>query len=206
MKNENQIMNYETLLQNYNSLKIEYTSLKAENDLLKNELYDLRAKFYGRKRKQEISDECEKIKISKMKGAPKNHPGWYRKKSSPTEIIDVKLNMCPCCGNTTLSPCQEIKEHYQEDIVIPQKQVTLYRKQKYYCNHCKKTFTGRGETELSKSYIGPNAKTLAAILKYDIKVSDRDINKIFKNVFNLNIVTPSIAGFRNQLSDKFEKK
>ena len=36
-------------------------------------------------------------------------------------------------------------------------------------------------------------------MRYDIKISDRDIQKLFEKVFNLKIVASSIVGFRNQL-------
>jgi len=36
-------------------------------------------------------------------------------------------------------------------------------------------------------------------MKYDIKISDRDIQRLFEKVFNLKIVASSIVGFRNQL-------
>jgi hypothetical protein len=61
---------------------------------------------------------------------------------------------------------------------------------------------GTGSDELPKSYVGPNAKSLAAFFKYVIKISDRDIRTIFKKVFNLDIATSSITGFKGQLKEK----
>lgn len=42
-------------------------------------------------------------------------------------------------------------------------------------------------------------KALAAYLKYQVKVSDRDIKKIFSELFNLKFTVGSLLGFRNQL-------
>lgn len=59
-----------------------------------------------------------------------------------------------------------------------------------------------GDGELPKSYIGPKAKSLAAFLKYVIKVSDRDIRIIFKKVFNMDIAVSAITGFKSQVKEK----
>ena len=59
---------------------------------------------------------------------------------------------------------------------------------------------GRGPEELPNSYIGPRAKALAVYLKYHIKVSDRDIQKLFQSLLGLTIAPSSIPGFRNQLT------
>ncbi len=190
--------------EDYDLLLKKYESLKNKYDLIKDENATLRAKLYGR-RKSKNDDEKPSKKKRKKKGAPNKHSGWYRKKTKKAdEIIDVELEKCPDCGNEELNPCSEIKEHFQEDIIIPEIKTTLYRKRKYYCSNCKKTFIGKGKDELSKSYIGPTAKSIASVLKYDIKISDRDINKIFKNLFGLKIDTSSISGFRNQLRKKCE--
>lgn len=83
---------------------------------------------------------------------------------------------------------------------IPRIETTLYRKHHYYCPICKRIITGKGKDELCNSYIGPIAKAVAVFMKYDIKVSDRDIQKIFKNLFSMDISVGAIPGFRNQLS------
>jgi len=58
---------------------------------------------------------------------------------------------------------------------------------------------GKGENELSGSYIGPVAKAFAVFLKYGIKISDRDIQRVFEKMFNLKVAPSSIVGFRDQL-------
>ena len=57
-----------------------------------------------------------------------------------------------------------------------------------------------GEGELPNSFIGPVAKSLAVWLKYDIKMSDRDLQRLFEQMFHLKIDPSSVPGFRNQLA------
>lgn len=180
--------------------------LSAENDALKYELIELRTKYFGSSRRKKLpaSDSDEEPKPEKKKrGAPVGHPGWYRKK--PTiidEIIEVKAEECPLCGGTNLSDCPgKIEEHLQEDIILPMVKATCFQGWYRYCNDCKEVIAPPlGKDELANSYIGPVAKAVAVYMKYGIKVSDRDIQKIFEKLFNLRVVPSSIPGFRNQLS------
>jgi len=183
-------------------IKRKIDSQAAEIQFLKQELAELRAKMYGRKHKKNNDEEGEEeLPAQKKRGAPRGHPGWYRKKPDKIDkVIEVKSSCCPHCGNKHITPCRKVEEHIQEDIVLPMVKATLYRKRTYYCNKCQANFSGRGKDELLNSYIGPTAKTLACILKYDIKVSDRGIHQIFKNLFNLKVSTGSVPGFRDQLS------
>jgi len=183
-------------------IKKKIEQLQAENSLLKQELAELRAKMYGRKRKKEKTDPEEKEPAEpKKRGAPAGHPGWYRPRPEKIDkIIEVKLTSCPVCGSKELSECAEIEKHIQQDIVIPRMETTQYNKHHFYCAKCKRVVSGKGEGELSNGQIGPVTKAVAVFMKYDIKVSDRDIQKIFSNLFKMNISVGAIPGFRNQLS------
>ncbi len=138
---------------------------------------------------------------SKKKGGLFGHIGWFRTppKKSIDKIEELELQSCPECGSHEITECSQIEEHLQEDILIPKVQVTLYRKHKYYCRSCKKLITARAKDELPKSYIGPQAKSLAVFLKCAVKISDRDIRNIFDKVLGLKIGISSIVGFREQL-------
>jgi transposase len=183
-------------------IKIKLDAQAGEIQFLKDELAELRAKMYGRKHKQNKSEEKEEDSPKpKKRGAPPGHPCWFRKKPDKIdEVIDVKSSCCPHCGNNKITPCAKVEEHIQEDIILPMVKATLYRKQTYYCNNCQANFSGRGKDELLNSYIGPTAKTLSCILKYHIKVSDRGIQDMFQQFFNLRVSSGSIPGFRGQLS------
>lgn len=180
--------------------------LSAENDVLKYELRELRTKYFGSSRRKKLSEDSGEEQTEpekKKRGAPVGHPGWFRSKPKHIdEIIEVGAKECPLCGGANLTDCPgKIEDHLQEDIILPRVKTTCYRHGYKYCKDCKEVIAPpAGKDELINSYIGPVAKALSVYMKYEIKVSDRDIQELFEKLFNLRIVPASIPGFRNQLS------
>lgn len=187
-------------------LSKENERLTEENALLKFELKELKDRVYGRRPpKKDPPSGGAPIVPSKKRGAIFGHLGWFRKKPDKIDkIVEVCLKECPLCRGRDLKECAGIKTHLQEDIVITQPLAILYRKHRYYCRSCRKVVTGCGEGEMTRGRIGPIAKTLAAYLKYQVKVSDRDIKKIFSELFGLKFTVGSLLGFRNQLRICFQ--
>ena len=176
---------------------------QEEIALLRFELNKFKSDFLKKRKKKNPPKQDPPAPESKKKGGILGHTGWFREKPKRIDKIEeVKLFKCPDCGCSDISLCadKDIEEHIQEDIVLPRTETTLYRKYRYYCKRCKKPVTGRGKGEVPKSRIGPLAKVLAVFFKYDVKVSDNDINKIFDKMFGLKIAISSISGFRDQLS------
>jgi len=173
--------------------------LENENKLLKTELAELRTKLFGHKTKDKNKKSSKKV--PKKRGAPKGHPGWFRK--APKKIdrtVVLRPDKCPKCGSLSITEYDRTEEHIQEDIIVPKTEATKYIRHYGYCSSCHKVFYPKGEDELIGSYIGPNAKAFAVYLKYKIKVSDRDIVDLFYRTFNLKVDPSSIPGFRNQLA------
>jgi len=136
-------------------------------------------------------------------GAKAGHPGWFRPK--PTAIDrteEVSLSACPHCGSNVLSPCDEVEDHLQEDIVLSQPQTTLYRKQVYWCKQCGKKVRGRAKDELPGSPIGPLAKAIAGFLRYKVKVTQRDIATVLKGLFRMSVSQAAVQGFHTQTRRK----
>lgn len=191
---------YEDLKKRFRELEEENQRLKEENALLKFELKELKDHVYGRRPKKDPPSSGTPVEPSKKKGALFGHFGWFRKNPDKIDkIVEVRLDECPLCRGRDLKECLSVKTHLQEDIVMAPPSVRLYRKHRYYCRTCRKVVTGRGEGEIARGRIGPLAKTLAAYLKYQVKVSDRDIKKIFSELFGLKFTVGSLLGFRNQL-------
>jgi len=195
---------YDDLKKRFGELQEENLKLKEENAYLKFELKELKDRVYGRRRRKDPPSESPK-EPPKKRGALFGHLGWFRKKPGTVDkIVEVRLDQCPVCGGKDLKECGGVKDHLQEDIVLVAPKVTLYQKHRYYCRTCSKIVIGHGENEQARSRIGPQAKTLAAYLKYHVKVSDRDIQKIFSQLFGLKFTVGAVLGFRNQIRKRLE--
>ncbi|MCP4373562.1 MAG: IS66 family transposase [Deltaproteobacteria bacterium] len=180
------------------SKKVE--ELQEENKTLKQLLQEFREKFFGKKKKKE-DKEPEKLKKKKKRGAPFGHKGITRKTPDHIdEYVEVKLDKCPHCQSTHLTPLEETYDHTQEDIVVePRIKVTCYQHQLYYCKGCKKSvYADAGEGELPGSYIGPVAKSIANYLHYQFKLPYRKIKTFFKELFKFDFSHTSAVGFDNQ--------
>ena len=194
------------LLKENKDLKERVKHLEEEVAYLKYNLEEFREKTFGknRKKKKDKDDDNKSGEAAQPKklGAPVGHRGWFRKKPDHIDHIEeVKLKKCPKCGSCDLKDTGKIQDHIQEDIIlVTQTVATRFMKHQYDCGECGSQVEGRGKEELPNSYIGPRAKALAVFLKYHIKVSDRDIHKLFKSLMGLTIVPSSIPGFRNQLT------
>lgn len=197
---------YEDLKKRFGQLAEENLKLKEENACLRVELKELKDRIYGGRKRKDPPPEPPQVQAPpKKRGAIFGHLGWFRKKPGTIDkVVEVRLDKCPVCGGGDLKECVGVKTHLEEDIVLAAPKVTMYRKRRYYCRACRKVVIGHGEGEQSRSRIGPQAKTLAAYLKYHVKVSDRDIRKIFSELFGLKFTVGSVLGFRNQLRKRLE--
>jgi len=182
-------------------LRKENELLKEENAYLKFELEELKSKRYKpSKKKPDDNTLTTPPSHSKKRGGLFGHIGWFRKKPKIVDRIEeVRLDTCPECGSKDLTECKKTHEHIQEDIILPKVETTLYRKHRYYCNKCKKVILPKGKDEIPGSCIGPRAKAFAAFLRYAIKISERDVSKLFQRAFNLKIASSGISGFMDQL-------
>ncbi len=137
----------------------------------------------------------------KKKGAPVGHEGATREiPKRVDEHKDVHIDKCPECGSNDLTPCKKYYDHYQEDIIIPPTFVTRFRHHYYWCKNCKNTVHGGvGDGEIPASYIGPNAKALAAFLHYQLSVPYNKIKTLFKEMFSLDFDPSSCVGFDKQI-------
>jgi transposase len=191
------------LLKENKDLKERVKHLEEEVAYLQYTLEEFREKTFGKKKGgHKDNSKGAPPPESKKPGAPTGHTGWFRKKPGHIDRIEeVRLQKCPKCGSRDLKDTGKVQDHVQEDIMLAARAVaTRFVKHQYACGECLSQVEGRGKEELPQSYIGPRAKALAIFLKYHIKVSDRDIQKLFKSLLGLTIVPSSIPGFRNQLT------
>lgn len=176
-------------------LKTQLTAKDQRVHTLEEQVTELQGYVFGRHHKSPNPP--------KTPGAKAKHIGWFRPKPTAIDRTEaVSLDVCPNCGSKNLSLCAEIEEHTQEDIVLPEPQVTLYRKQVYWCRGCGKKVRGKGKNELPGSPIGPVTKSVADFFRYKVKVTQRDIVRIFKGLFHLSVTEGAIQGFHTQTRKK----
>jgi transposase len=190
--------NCERLEKELKTLHAQLAAKEQRVQTLEQHVRELQGYVFGRHKKSEGP--------AKKPGAKPDHPGWFR--AQPTDLHrteEVIPTVCPQCGRSdALSPSAEIEEHVQEDIVLGPPRVTLYRKHVYWCRRCGKKVRGRGQDELPGSSIGPVAKSVADFLRYTIKVTQRDIVRMFKGLFQLSVSEGAVQGFHNQTCQKAE--
>lgn len=186
-------------------LRRELKKVLAENKELKTELEEMRAKFYGRRRKKKKADETPKAE-PKKKGAPAGHPGWSRPKPNHIdETQEVVAPKCHCCGSDDLEETTlPADEHIQEDIVRPKRKVVKFIKKIFKCRKCKALVRGVGKGEMPGCPIGPEAKAWANELRYEIGIPQNKIKRIFEELLDMPFVQSSVVGFEQQLCKRSE--
>ena len=187
------------LQQRTERLAREIEDLKEEKRRLQLEVAEYRAKFYKTKVTPAPAPPGA-YRLPKKRGAPKGHPGWSRPVPRQADRhVEVTLDQCPECGGRHLERCQRYEDHYQEDIVLPPVEVTLFRKYFYYCRDCGEVVHGLGAGELPGSYIGPVAKSLSSFLHFQMKVPYRKLRVLFRDIFHLSFTPSAAPGFDGQI-------
>ena len=199
----------EELLEKENGLlRQEIQKLQKETGILREELRRLesiiqeyRGMFFKSKALKAKKDDRDDNKHTPKKpGASIGHEGTTRQVPKKVdEHKDVHIDRCPECSSPDITPCARYSDHYQEDIVIPQTRVTRFRHHYYWCPHCEKAVHGTGADEIPGSYIGPNAKALAAFLHYQMSVPYRKVKTLFKEMFGMVFDPTSCVGFDTKI-------
>jgi hypothetical protein len=183
--------------------------LESETEELKAKLKALHNRQFKANKKSSPSSKSDNdyapLGKNKNRGAPKGHPGWFRRK--PDHIDKVVMveapDVCPHCSSTDLTPAQEIKEHLQEDIILqPKTHVTHFRHQQAFCPKCNRTVSKAAEGELVNCPIGPTTKAAAIFLRYGLRIPYRKVQELFDVFFNMPFVPASAMAFDRQATKK----
>jgi hypothetical protein len=185
--------------------------LEKENAELKAQLAALHRRQFKSNREPEpippdpTGEEAPPPK--KKRGVPVGHPGWTRPR--PTRIdrtVRVAApRQCPHCQGRKLVPLAEEHEHLQEDIVLcPQTTVTRFQHQQSFCVECGRPVYKAAPGEMRNAPLGPLAKATAVYLRYQMGLSYRKVQSLFRDLFGLNFVPASAVGFDRQAAQKGE--
>jgi len=173
---------------------------------LQNEIAQLKAQLQALHQKQFKANAKSKTsptrnsspKTDKKRGAPRGHPGWYRKKPHSIDlVVEVPApKQCPHCGTGNLKPVAQVWEHIQEDIVLqPRAQATLFNHAQAYCPCCDQEVVAPAEGEILNAPIGPVTKATASYLRFSLGLPYRKIQMLFETLFGLSFVPATAFGF-----------
>lgn len=189
------------LEQDNETLKAKLTALHRRqfksNRTHKNDLID------SENRDNEKSDPEKK----KKRGAPKGHPGWYRRNPDHIDktVIIPAPNVCPHCLCTDLTPIEETKDHLQEDIILrPRTHVINFRHHQAFCPKCNRPVIQAADGELLNCRIGPTTKAAGVFLRYGLGIPYRKVQELFAVFFNMPFVAASAMAFDRQATQKGE--
>jgi transposase len=178
----------------------ELAALQAHNQRLEKENAELRARLSAQHASRFKSNRPPPREPSKerKRGAPHGHPPWNRPLPDHIDyIVPVPApSVCPHCATTGLQATGEKHEQIQEDIVLqPKTIVTAYQHDTAFCPHCRRDVFQTAEGELRNCQIGPTAKATAVFLRHELRLSYRQVRKIFAELFGLSFVPASAMAF-----------
>jgi len=178
----------------------EIAALQADLDRAEKDNADLRArlKMEHASRFKPNRPPPDQNNPPRKRGAPKGHPPWSRRKP---DHIDATVhtpapNICPHCQTSGLKPSGQQQEQLQEDIVLqPRTRVVRYTHDLAFCPNCRREVYQTAEGELRNCQIGPTTKATAVFLRQTLKLSLRDVRRIFRDLFAMPLVPASAMAF-----------
>ena len=187
--------------------------LEKQNEELNAKLKALHRKQFksnkkgGRKTNESTNDDKSNSEKKKKRGAPKGHPGWFRRKPDHIDktVIVLAPEACPHCACTDLKPMEEMQDHLQEDIVLqPKTQVINFKHHQAFCPKCSRSVIKAAKGELLNSKIGPTTKAAAVFLRYGLRIPYRKVQELFDVFFNMSFVPASAMAFDRTATRKGE--
>ncbi len=196
----------------------ELKELDEENRVLSARVAELEARLKqqhrslfkaNKKKHRERSDRsAERTRESspRKRGAPKGHPPWQRRKPDHVDkTVHVPApDVCPHCSGEGLTPRpHQTHVQIQEDIVLqPRTEVTEFVHELSYCPTCRREVFQTAERELRNCHIGPVTKATATYLRHEVKLSYRDVQKVFTGLFGMPFVPASAMRFGHQVAER----
>ncbi len=147
-------------------------------------------------------------KEPRKRGAPVGHPAWMRPEPDHIDLpVDVAApEVCPHCAAKGLEPIDEEHVQVQEDIILqPRTLVTKYVHKQAYCPQCRRPVFQTAEGELRNCEIGPVAKAAAVYMRHEVKLSHRDVRKVFTGIFGMSFAPASSVAFCQKMAHQGDR-
>ena len=193
--------------------KEEIKALEEDNQILAQQVAELqsrlkqehRLRFKANRTKPDLQRNIRlNTEKTSKRGAPVGHPPWTRTVPDKVDrIVNVPApKTCPHCKQEELNPVDETQAQIQEDIVLqPRTVVTKFIHELAYCPGCRRNVFQTGENELRNCKIGPVTKAAAVYLRHEVKLSYRDVKKVFAGLFGMPFVPASAMAFSHRISE-----
>lgn len=176
---------------------------EAENARLRAENTRLHRRQFKPNRHPAAPDAPPAETGKKKRGPPFGHPPWNR---PPPDHIDKTVHVpapktCPHCGCSGLGTSAELHTCCQEDIILqPKTFVTQFVHRTAFCPQCRRPVFQTGPDELRNSQIGPVTQAAVVFLRHEVKLSYRDIRKLFRGLFGMPFVPASALAFDRKIA------
>jgi hypothetical protein len=187
----------------------EIASLTADLERAEKEIVDLRARLKTEhaSRFKPNRPPPSNSNPARKRGAPKGHPPWSRRKPDHLDgtIHAPAPSVCPHCHTTGLTATGQQHEQIQEDIVLqPRPRVIRYTHDLAFCPTCRRDVYQTAEGELRNCQIGPTTKATAVFLRHTLKLSLRDVRRVFRDLFAMPFVPASAMAFTHTVAKAAE--
>lgn len=185
-------------------------ALEEENKAKDSQIDELKARLKHQHQQKFKANKKPKKRPSgkpprkpRKRGPPAGHPAWTRKipdRVDQTVHVDAP-DICPHCQHTGLEATGNTHTQIQEDIVLQPRTVnTQYIHQTAHCPRCRRDVFKTADGELRNCSIGPITKAAAVYLRHELKLSFRDIEKVFSGLFGMPFVPASAMAFSDQFA------
>ncbi len=191
------------------ALKVENAILKSENATLKIENIELKDKlglnstnssFPPSKDLYKVKDK-ERPKSTRKIGAQPGHKGTNRKLHNPDEIIHCYTpDFCECGGKIVVAKQPEVQQKIEIPPIKPH--YTNYILHKGKCRCCNKRYSGVLPKGVNQDMLGNNAKTIITTLTGFFKNSKSEVQKILRDIFNLDLSIGTVSNTEKRVSEK----
>ena len=163
-----------------------------------------RLRFKPNRKGADLPTDSQCDTVPRKRGAPFGHPLWQR--AVPDRVdrsVPVSApTVCPHCAQEGLTAVDRTHVQIQEDIVLqPRTVVTEYAHQLAYCPACRREVFQTAEGELRNCEIGPVTKAAAVYMRHEVKLSYRDVQKVFTGLFGMPFVPASAMAFSHSTAE-----